>query len=159
MVSPLKKISVVKATRNDIPDIAKLSIEMFRYHNVLLDDYFNIFPYEKYVEKFTQKLKDKRYMLVAKIDGKIVGFLLAEFKETSHYKNTNICMINEIFVSEEYRSHGVGTALFGKILTVCKKKNIEEIKLDVYNANVCAIHFYERLGFKVLHQQMSLVLK
>lgn len=159
MVLSSKKVSVVKATQKDMPEVAKLSIEMLRYHNKLLDGYFTIFPYEKYVEKFKQKLKDKRYMLVAKIDNKVVGFLLAEFKETPHYKYTNTCMINEVAVSEKYRSYGIGTALLKKTLSVCKNKKIEEVKLDVYNVNMGAKRLYERLGFNVLHQQMSIILK
>lgn len=159
-----KTISVVKATQKDTPEIAKLSIEMLKYHDVLLDDYFTIFPYEQYVEKFKRKLKEGRYILVAKTEGKIVGFLMAEFQKTPHYKNTNTCMINEISVTEKYRSYGIGTILFNRVLFVCKKKKIEEIKLDVYNVNVRAKNFYERLGFKDLgfedlHQRMSLVLK
>ncbi len=159
MVSSQKKVSVVKATLKDMPDVAKLSIEMLKYHNVLLDDYFTIFPYDQYVEKFTQKLKDKQCILVAKINSKVVGFILVEFHKTPHYKFENSCIIDEVVVSEKCRSCGIGTALFEKALSICKDKKIEEIKLNVYNANVRAKYLYERWGFKDLRQQMSLVLK
>lgn len=154
-----KKISVVKATQKDMPEVAKLSIEMLKYHNALFDDYFTIFPYEEYVEKFKQKLKDKHFILVAKADGKVVGFLSAGFIKTPWYKNANVCAIDEVAVSEKCRSCGVGTALFDELLSVCKDKGIEEIKLDVYNINDRAKRLYERLGFKDLRQQMSLTLK
>lgn len=159
MVSSQKKVSVVKATLKDMPDVAKLSIEMLKHHNALLDDYFTIFPYEQYVKKFTQKLKDKQCILVAKIDSKVIGFILVEFHKTPHYKFTNSCIIDEIVISEKYRSCGIGTALFEKALSICKDKKIEEIKLNVYNANARAKYLYERWGFKDLRQQMSLVLK
>ena len=77
MVSSSKKVSIVKATKKDMPEVAKLSIEMLKYHNVLLDNYFTIFPYEQYVEKFTKKLNDNCRILVAKIDNKVVGFLFS----------------------------------------------------------------------------------
>ena len=154
-----KKVSIVKATPKDMPEVAKLSIEMLKYHNILLDNYFTIFPYEQYVDKFTKKLKDDCHMLVAKIDNKVVGFLLAEFTKAPHYKYVNVCIIDEIVVSEKHRSCGIGTALFKKALSVCKKRKIEEIKLNVYNANVDAKRLYERLGFEDLRQQMSIRLK
>ena len=159
MVSSSKKVSVVKATPKDMPEVAKLSIEMLKYHNTLSDNYFTIYPYEEYVEKFSQKLKDGQYILVAKTDNKVVGFLLAEFIKTPWYKNANVCIINEVSVSEKYRSCGIGTTLFNALLSTCKDKKIEEIKLDVYNANAEAKKLYERLGFKDLRQQMSLTLK
>ena len=158
MVSSPKKVSVVEATQEDISEIAKLSIEMLKYHNKLMSNYFTIYPHEKYVENFQQKLKEGQYILVAKIDDKIVGFLSAKFKKTPWYKYANACMIDEISVSEKYRSCGIGTALIKKTLSLCKKKKIEEIKLDIYNANVDAKRLYEHLGFKDLRQQMFLVL-
>ena len=159
MVLSSKKVSIVKATQQDIPEVAKLSIEMLKYHNTLMDNYFTIYPYEKYVENFQQKLKDGQYILVAKIDNKIVGFLSAKFKKTPWYKYANACMIDEVSVSEKYRSCGIGMALIKKILSVCKKKKIEEVKLDIYNVNTGAKRLYERLGFEDLRQQMSLTLK
>ena len=159
MVSSSKKVSIVKATKKDMPEVAKLSIEMLKYHNVLLDNYFTIFPYEQYVEKFTKKLNDNCRILVAKIDNKVVGFLLAEFTKAPHYKNVNVCILDEIVVSEKHRSCGIGTALFKKAMSVCKEKKIDEVKLNVYNANIDAKRLYERLGFSDLRQQMSLLLK
>ena len=154
-----KKVSIVKATPKDMPEVAKLSIEMLKYHNTLMDNYFTVYPYEKYTENFQQKLKDGQYILVAKTDNKIVGFLSATFKKMPWYKYANACMIDEVSVSEKYRSCGIGTALIKKTLSVCKKKKIEEVKLDIYNANVGAKCLYERLGFEDLRQQMSITLK
>ena len=111
------------------------------------------------MEKFTKKLKDDCHILVAKIDNKVVGFLLADFTKAPHYKYVNVCIIDEIVVSETHRSCGIGTVLFKKALSICKKRKIEEIKLNVYNANAGAKHLYERLGFEDLRQQMSLTLK
>ena len=68
-------------------------------------------------------------------------------------------MIHEVSVSKEYSSCGIGKAIFDKTLSVCKNKEVQEIKLDVYNVNARAKQLYERLGFKDLRQQMSLVLK
>ena len=159
MVLSSKKVSIVKATQQDIPEVAKLSIEMLKWHNTLMDNYFTIYPYEKYMENFQQKLKDGQYILVAKINNKIVGFLSAKFKKTPWYKCANACMIDEVSVSEKCCSCGIGTALIKKILSVCKKKKIEEVKLDIYNVNTGAKRLYERLGFEDLRQQMSLTLK
>ena len=93
------------------------------------------------------------------IDNKIVGFLSAKFKKTPWYKYANACMIDEVSVSEKCRSCGIGTALIKKILSICKKKKVEEVKLNIYNTNVKAKRLYERLGFEDLRQQMSLTLK
>ena len=75
MTSLSKKVSIAEATQEDIPEVAKLSIEMLRYHNTLTDNYFTIYPYGKYVENFGQKLKEGQYILVAKIDNEIAGYL------------------------------------------------------------------------------------
>ncbi len=154
-----KKVSVMKATQEDMSDVAKLSIEMLKYHNALSDNYFTVYPYKKYLSEFKNKLKENQYIIVAKIDDKVIGFLSAQFKNTPWYKNANVCIINEIAVSEKYRSHGIGSALFNNLLLVCKDEKVEEIKLDVYDVNTRAKQLYKRLGFKDLRQQMSLTLK
>lgn len=154
-----QKISITQATQKDLPEIAHLSMEMLKYQNALTDNYFTVFPYEKYLKEFEEKLNNGQYILVAKKEDTVVGFLLATFQETPWYKNAHVCIIDEISVSEKCRSCGIGTALFNSLLSVCKDKKIQEIKLNVYNMNERAKYLYERLGFKDLRQQMSLILK
>ena len=156
---PSKMISIEQATQKDMSEVAKLSMELLKHENELTGNYFTVYSHEYYVKKFEQKLNDGQCILVAKINNNVVGFLMAEFLKTPWYRNNDVCMIDEVSVSEKHRSCGIGTALFKKVLSICKDKNIEEVKLNVYNANVGAKNLYERLGFRDLRQQMSLVLK
>ena len=51
------KISIIPATKEDIPEIANLSMEMLKYQNALTDNYFTVFPYEKYLKELRAEIK------------------------------------------------------------------------------------------------------
>lgn len=55
--------------------------------------------------------------------------------------------LTQLWVTEAYRSEGVGTELVKQIEAVAKARNCKDIVVDTLNAK--AVPFYERLGYKV----------
>ena len=143
MVSSSKKVSIVKATEKDMPEVAKLSIEMLKYHNTLMDNYFTIYPYEKYVENFQQKLKDGQYILVAKIDNKIVGF-------ASIWFSVDDAHITNIAVHNNHRKQGIASRMLERIISIAKEHNKTSLTLEVNIKNTIAQKLYLKYGFKNL---------
>lgn len=81
------------------------------------------------------------FYFVAEAENKILGF--AEFK--SHLK---YIFLNYIAVSSEDRAKGIGSELLASSLNSIIKPNHEELLLDVYEDNVIAMKWYNRLGFE-----------
>lgn len=83
-------------------------------------------------------------MLVAKIDGKIVGdaSLSRLPRRMSHRGELGISVL------KNYWNQGIGSQLMGMILDWAKEKRFEVIELQVRSDNLAAIHLYEKYGFQ-----------
>ena len=83
---------------------------------------------------------ENHLIYIAKINGKIVGFILLEI--------TDEINIFTIAVDENYRNIGLATKLIEQAKLIAKKKAINKISLEVGDNNLRAYLLYEKLGFK-----------
>jgi ribosomal-protein-alanine N-acetyltransferase len=63
--------------------------------------------------------------------------------------------ILNLFVSESYRGHKIGSLLMKEVEKVCHEEEIELISLEVRESNVVAIGMYQDLGFEVSHKRTN----
>jgi GNAT superfamily N-acetyltransferase len=80
-------------------------------------------------------------------DGATVGFALWYFffgTFTGRYS----LFVEDIFVTQAYRGHGIGLALFRHMARTAQQRNCIEMKWDVLDWNTPAIDFYRRIGAK-----------
>lgn len=75
----------------------------------------------------------------------------------------NIINITDFGIAKDKRGPGIGkrwmNALFEWCETWCETRNIDEIRLEVFNKNVGAYHFYGQYEFVPLEQKMNLRVK
>lgn len=86
-------------------------------------------------------VKEKQIFFVAEQDKDVIGFVIGE-RTTG-----NIGILQEIFVKQNFRNKGIGTALFKKFEEECKKRKINLILLYGY-AGIRTIKFWEKRKFK-----------
>jgi GNAT superfamily N-acetyltransferase len=60
--------------------------------------------------------------------------------------------LEDIFISEKYRSEGAGKKLFDELLKIAKKKKCGRLDFTVLDWNKKAMKFYNRLGAKALKE-------
>lgn len=82
--------------------------------------------------------KDTYVFKVATIDGRVVGWSLAEVRQDEFY-------LMRLFVDPEYQGFGVGSALLKHLHPLAADK---PITLSVLKPNLPAINFYKKHGFK-----------
>ena len=58
--------------------------------------------------------------------------------------------IDNVAVSEKYRSCGIGRAIMNAVISHCKSEDVKSISLEVRCSNKSAIALYESLGFRSL---------
>jgi len=88
--------------------------------------------------------KAKDGFFVAKIDNKIVGFIVCDDDWYSKYEGKTVGAIHEFAVDKDYQGHGIGRKLMERCLEYLKGK---EIELWVGEKNERAKRFYREYGF------------
>lgn len=83
-------------------------------------------------------------MLVAKMDGKVVGdaSLSRLPRRMKHRGELGISVL------KKYWNKGIGSQLMKMLLNWAKEKGFEVIDLEVRSDNLAAIHLYEKYGFQ-----------
>ncbi len=98
---------------------------------------------ERFIEIYRKK---NRRLLVALLDGKIVGSAdcrIGGFRKNRHTASFGVA------VRKEYRGAGIGTALMKELMKWAENKGAKKLWLSVFSTNGRAIALYEKLGFQV----------
>lgn len=84
------------------------------------------------------------YIYVAQVNSEVVGMALYYFS-FSTWKGRSL-HLEDLIVKEEYRQHGIGKALFQKIISIAKTENVGRMSWEVLEWNEPAIKLYESVG-------------
>lgn len=85
--------------------------------------------------------------LVAIENGAVIGTIAF-----MNYGDHN-AVLKKFFVQAEYRSQGIGLALYKKLLGVLVEQGYKKVLLDTPALAVKSHHFYEKAGFKMISKQ------
>lgn len=137
-------LKIERAKEEDLPKLVDLYLRAYKG----LEEYAYTHP--KDVKSYLKWLwnRDKEGIFLAKVDGKIVGFVAGDANWFSRREGKRVGAIHEIVVDPEYQGHGVGTALLNTILEYFKKKGLDTAELWVGDENYKAINFYKKFGFQ-----------
>lgn len=137
------------ATREDIKDLQSLYYELENdavtfqpehfVHGERNEEFFSII--------FNSENQD---ILVAEQDNKIVGFahvVILEQKKVPCLIPERVIYLQDLDVSEELRSQGIGAKLIEACKDYGKKKGADFMRTQVFPQNVRGMKFYERAGF------------
>jgi GNAT superfamily N-acetyltransferase/biotin operon repressor len=88
--------------------------------------------------------------LGAEIDGKLVGFALAEIRLWEFGRSEKTGWIKMLEVDSDYQRRGIGQKLFEVMLNHFQRLNVKKIRtlIDWYDGNL--ISFFKSLGFNFL---------
>ena len=94
--------------------------------------------------------KDNQDIIVATVDGKIVGFshvMILEQKAISCLKPQSLVYIQDLEVAVNERNRGIGTLLMNASKSYGKERGVDFIRTQVFPQNIDGMRFYERKGF------------
>jgi ribosomal-protein-alanine N-acetyltransferase len=127
----MENLSIEKFDPLNLNEILAIEKDAFEKKEVFPKEYFLELS-KKWPEGF----------LVAKLDGKILGYIVGE-------KNSDSGIIISIAVKKNWRGKGIGRKLTEKLLENFKKEGMRIVFLHVREENKEAINFYQALGFKI----------
>lgn len=70
----------------------------------------------------------------------------------STFKARRSLYLEDIFVTEKFRSAGVGNKFFDKLISIAKKNKCSRMEWCVLNWNKRAINFYNNIGARPLDE-------
>jgi GNAT superfamily N-acetyltransferase len=80
-------------------------------------------------------------------DGMRVGYVLLTFGYSLEYRGRD-AFIDEIFIRDDYRNRGIGTATFQFVRQICIELGVQALHLEVERDNALAQRFYRKIGFE-----------
>ncbi|KKS25909.1 MAG: GCN5-related N-acetyltransferase, partial [candidate division WWE3 bacterium GW2011_GWC1_42_102] len=108
------------------------------------------FTKEQWLERIAN-----RYNAIAVEDGKAVGTMGAYI---SNDEVGEIANIVGVFVTSKARGQGLGSKLFDFVLAKVKEDHkLSKITLTVNNEQLYAVGLYEKLGFKTVGEETTLM--
>ena len=139
-------ITYRKATVNDIEQLVRLTVS-FTDFNVKGANTAKGFYFEDWENSFRDELRDsitgsESAIFCAIADTVFIGYVGVHFD-----KHEYCCVIDELFVDENYRGKHVGDELI-KYAEVWSKDFSPKMKVEVYDWNASAISFYARVGYE-----------
>ena len=144
-------IAIRRADRKDEEIVLRLRKELIAYHRSI--EALRPERWERAPEQVIRPLliaawenPDERVAFVADAEGREVGFVYAQLKNSGHCPAN----IDALLVEDRERGHGAGQALLDAALNWCRAHNVHEVSLDCIWPNDLARQFYERRDFKPL---------
>lgn len=146
-------MQIRRAHPEDYEQMLGLNAELHQFHVIGTQGFFKPFEPEMFSPEFYQRWLENpaAHLLVAEEGGELVGYLYAEVRELPEtpirYAQRYI-EVEELGVTEKFRSQGVGEQLYRELEKIAFDLGLKRISLSVWAFNRRAEAFYERLGFE-----------
>lgn len=98
-------------------------------------------PWEVWDEKHRKECR-----FVARENGKIAGWV-ALSGVSSRLVYSGVCEVS-VYISDEYRGHGVGSILMQALIKESERQGIWMLQAAIFPENKASIHLHEKFGFR-----------
>jgi GNAT superfamily N-acetyltransferase len=115
---------------------------------------------ESYYKAFDEIKRDSNHeLIVAEMDGELVGTLHLMFLPSISYQGGMRAQVESVRVDGRLRGRGIGSELMKWAIARAKERDAHLVQLTTHRSREDAHRFYERLGFSKSHVGMKLTLK
>jgi len=147
------RYTIRPGSREDAVEAARLWMKSAEEHAAYDSVYATSPQSEKTMRRFLLDLvaSSHAFLIVAvtEPEGRMIGFISGEIREGSPaFSPRTWVAVDDIFVLPEYRSLGVGRALFERARAWAEQQGATGMSLQVAAANRRGRKFYENLGFR-----------
>jgi len=152
MACQLEDVIIREATQGDIDTLLE-------FEQALINAERNFDPTLKsettYYDLNAMLIDDNIKLLVAEWNTRIIGSGYARIEKSKHFlQHSCHAYLGFMFVLPEFRGKGINTKLMGSLRQWAQRREVTELRLDVYSDNVSALKAYEKIGFSKLLIEM-----
>ena len=109
---------------------------------------YNIRTFEQQKSILEDKLSKGFPVIVAEIDGELVGFgMYSEFRFREAYKFT---VEHSVYVNQHFHGKGIGKILLQELIRLAKDQKLHTMIAVIDEENQSSIEFHEKFGFKTV---------
>ena len=109
---------------------------------------YNIRTFEQQKSILEDKLSKGFPVIVAEIDGELVGFgMYSEFRFREAYKFT---VEHSVYVNQHFHGKGIGKILLQELIRLAKNQKLHTMIAVIDEENQSSIEFHEKFGFKTV---------
>ncbi|MEK9143885.1 MAG: GNAT family N-acetyltransferase [Patescibacteria group bacterium] len=108
---------------------------------------------KKYMGWLLNKVKRQRGIIfVAQADDRVIGCIVVVVEKMKKLDQLSFAVshlgrVQELFVYEKHRRHGVASLLMDKAENYLREKKCEIVRIEVFEPNTHAHNFYQSLGY------------
>lgn len=154
-------VAVRKATKADAAVVAELAMRLIEQH-VGHDPvrFSHIGSRERMADFYARQTElENARVLVAELEGKIVGFAYMQFEPIIYAElATKVAWLHDILVDPRLRGTGAGKKMIDAVAAEAKRFGANKVLLSVAAKNAEAQEFFARSGFRTTMHEMMLVL-
>lgn len=146
----MNEIEIIQPKIENQVEINNLAKQVHKLHVNWNPDMFldveQVIPIER-----LEKLLETESIYIAKIENKIVGYIIIDVKEKDNgfIRYRKILCIDTLCIDEKFRGQGIGTKMLEFAKRLGKEKNCTDMHLTVNPNNKNAIKVYENFGMEV----------
>lgn len=134
-------MEILKATIEDINEIS----ELFNLYRIFYQQPSDLESCRKFIEERMQNQESE--IFIARMDGQTVGFTQL-YPIFSSVALSKAWLLNDIFVPDQYRKQGIGSALLEEAKKFAKLSGAGWLILQTADDNYTAQIVYEKRGWK-----------
>jgi ribosomal protein S18 acetylase RimI-like enzyme len=150
------QIKIRPATLQDIEAMTELWIEFVDFHTER-DPWFTRSEdgHIRFAEFMTERIKDeKSYVLVAELDGKVVGHAMAIItSRIPVFVPEEYAAIYDVAVSSDHRRSGIGAKLVQEMIRLFQERGLRRVEVGMNTTNEVATAFWRKMGFVPYNQK------
>ena len=134
------------ATEDDLPTILELNNRLIPIDSTAWTERLETIDERR--DWFTHKRADGWPVLVADLDGRVVGFCtFGEFRENRRWEGYRFTAELTIHVAPDQHGAGVGRSLIEALVERARAAGLHTLVAAIDGSNEGSIRFHERLGF------------
>lgn len=152
-------MNIRSAITDDLPAIKELWKEMMDFHRER-DEYFSRSTegHERFGEYVRRNIETPEWLVMVAIeDTKVIGFSMGTIESYPPvFQHTHHGFVADIVVNESFRSQGIGSQLFERMVPWFREQGVSRIEVAVASANEISQAFWTRMGFREYMKKMVL---
>src|SRR3954453_12728876 len=156
LVHKIKNMTIRPANESDLTILLEFEQEIINaerpFNSTLKNSEIHFYDLHQLMESEEAKV------MVAEVDNEIIGSGYAVIKEEVDLfvKHTQFSYLGFMYVKPAHRGRGVIKAIIERLNEWAITKEVNEIRLQVYDENIVAKKAYQKMGFKAHMLEMRM---